>query len=170
MKIKYKCPFCRKNFEEYKSKPRKFCSKECKHYDKSLKDYKYTCKILDSMSKEDIIWFTGFWEGEGTLCQEYNRITGNYHFIFSIAQQDKIIIKFKNKFKFGKVSNHLKGNCLQWLFGGAGKILAMIEYIGPFIKLKKRQKQIKKFLNNRYVKNIILQKDIFSKNTYGKRL
>ncbi len=151
--MKYKCPFC---FEIFGDRHKRiYCSRKCQQYDKTIKDYYYTLKLLNKLGKDFIIWFTGFWEGEGSLCQEVNSKTRNYHFTFGIVQKDKIICKWKKYFKFGKINSYLKNDVYQWLFGGTGKILAFTEAMNPYIKIRKRKIQIQKFQKHSYVKEII---------------
>lgn len=151
--MEHKCKFCKQTFTDRHD--RVFCSYLCKWYFKSTNDYYKTEKIINSLGHDWIVWFTGFWEGEGGLSQNYNTKSKNYHFIFSLAQKDKILYRYKKIFKFGKVNNYLPNQCYQWMFGGVGHILAFVLLMQPHIQIKKRKEQINKFLKNKYVKEVL---------------
>lgn len=159
--MEHKCKFCKKLFTDRHK--RVYCSYLCKWYFKSSSDYYKTEKIINSLGHDWIVWFTGFWEGEGSLSKNYNKKSKNFHYIFSISQQGEITEKFNKYFKFGKINRSHEYNkykllttpCYQWMFGGVGHILAFIVAMMPYIKLEKRKLQINKFLDNKYVKEVI---------------
>ena len=144
---------CKKCSTKYIWKNLKYNTKQTQtNLKRTYRDYLYTIKILKKLGQNYIISFSGFWEGEGSLCQCYNTKSKNLSYIFSISQKDNYIFKLRNYFKFGKINNYNKNDCLQWLFGGVGHIYGFIEAMNPYIKLNKRHIQIDKFLKDKYVK------------------
>lgn len=155
--MKRHCDICKKKILKYISPNQKsvYCSRTCFNLHRSYEDYFEAKAVLDKLDKDFIIWFTGFWEGEGSLCQEKNTKSKCRFFTFGLAQTGNITYTFKNLFMFGKVNKSLKGKCKQWLFCGAGRIYAFIKVMNPHIRIEKRKAQIKKFLSDKYVKNFI---------------
>jgi hypothetical protein len=153
-KIK-KCLLCRQKFIIYSHEKKQFCNIHHSQLYHTIITYNETKQLLNKLSKEFLIWFTGFWEGEGSLVREYNKFNKHYHFTMSISQVDNIIYYFRKKFKFGKINKYLKGECLGWTFGGVGHILPLIQIMNPYIKINKRKIQIRKFLKDKYVKELL---------------
>jgi hypothetical protein len=99
-----------------------------------------------------LIWFVGFWEGEGNIKiykRKYktghviNRIYEGYK--LSVAQKEtSCLLLIKNKFKCGGVYGLGKKNvCSNWATDNLGEIIALIEFMLPLIKSPRRRKQIK---------------------------
>jgi hypothetical protein len=160
----FKCIVCNKKFLGYKINQSKYCSRKCYYKDRllqSVKKYKTTKNHLKKLSKFLIIWLVGFWEGEGCLSIKrdyYNKNTNKQHYKFGflISQKDKqFISSLQTMLGFGQSRIHTRngfGSCYVWELGDLGEILAIVEVIHPYIKLKHRKEQINKFLNNYRVK------------------
>lgn len=151
-----KCEVCKKEFKSYKKENQKLCSLLCRDLFFTYKQYLKTFKLLKNFSKNFILWFTGFWEGEGCLCS-YIKKNKYITFKFMVSQNDLLFLKrLKNKFKLGNIyERHGFGNCYNWEISGTGRILAIIKHIFPYIQLKHRKQQISKFLQSKFVKELI---------------
>jgi hypothetical protein len=124
----------------------------CRDIRRSYLDYQKTQKILNKLSKDFLIWFAGFWEGEGHLGCSIKRFRNkNYKaFRFQLTQKDKAFLNnLKKIFKQGCVYG------IYYQITGTGKILAFLNILILYIKLKHRKKQIKNFLNWLHSKQLI---------------
>jgi hypothetical protein len=150
------CPICSKKVIRNLCSKQKYCSNQCKRIEKSVESYYRLTKLIENKGRDWVIWFTGFWEGEGSLCREFNKLKNKYtHFTFSVAQKDKICDEFKKYFRIGKVNNYFKGGCKAWMFGGVGYMYAFVKQMLPYILITKRKKQIALFLDDKYLKEVI---------------
>ena len=93
------------------------------------------------------MWFTGFYEGEGSIAIRPNERT----YSISISQNDKnIIFMIKNYFKTGKISfTKLPSGKLHYhlIISNLGETLALAETLQPFIKIHKRKKELETVIN-----------------------
>lgn len=139
------CLLCNKQFVAYKHGKEKFCSLMCAYSYRSRFDYLKTKKIINQLNESFLIWFTGFWEGEGSI----NILRKQKNFHLSICQKEKrIMFTIKKTFKFGWIYHHSQSfGCWEWHVSRLGQILALIEAMKSHIKLLHREQQINTFLN-----------------------
>jgi len=147
-KINIKCLTCGKEFKDYKSYYYKYCSLECAYLYRSIPQYKKFKKYLNTVSDKFLIWFTGFWEGEGCITLRPNKRRYN----ISVSQNDKnIMITIQKYLKTGKIyiSKEKVSKYLHYHFiiSNLGETLALCERILPFIKIKKRKREILEVIN-----------------------
>lgn len=107
------CDFCNIEFYRYKSaKNRKYnyCSLYCNYEHKRVKSIEENKSHVLKLDKDFVNWFSGFWEGEGSLitCDiSRKRKTPR----FTLYQSDLKVIKYiKNKFKLGRISKQKNNN------------------------------------------------------------
>ena len=145
-----KCLLCDKLFEIDNNIQKYCCVSHAYAYRAKIK-YLKTKKRLSYISKDFMIWFTGFWEGEGCL------ISTNKWYNLTISQKDKGIMQLiQNTFRFGQAKKYSNSQSNHtWNLYSCGEILALIESIQPYIKLIHRKKQITKFKNSKRVKGFI---------------
>jgi len=149
-KIKKSCLLCKKKFISYKSSHKKFCCLSHAYYYRSKSNYIIMKNQLKLIPKDFLLWFIGFWEGEGSLTSKDRWID------FGISQKDYAIINtIKKLFKVGKIveDKNLLG-MYSWHIYNYGATSALLDKIIPYIKLKHRKQQIKKFFNNHKLKEL----------------
>lgn len=150
------CKTCGKTFIDDPKAKRIYCSKSCYALNTLHLSYKLTKKALSKLSINYLIWFTGFWEGEGSLYETTGcNIRKVWH--FTITQKDKSLLSYlKNKIPRGYLTHNRRDSGVFNLdFSGEGNCLAFIESINPYIKLKHRKNQIKRFYNSKVTKQLI---------------
>lgn len=137
---------------------------DCQRINQAKIAYNNTVTCLKN-KKDFLIWFTGFWEGEGTI-NAYNRKFTNKTYEgyrLSVAQKEKdCLFKIKKEFNLGNVySLGLKNVCSSWSTDNIGAIIALTESMIPLIKSTRRLKQIKNILNKsrmRFIKKSLRRK------------
>jgi hypothetical protein len=132
---------------------------KCRNFYFTQRYYFQALHKLNSL-KEFLLWFTGFWEGEGSI-GVYKKVVKNkvyYYYKFIISQKDPSALHYIYKTLYlGKVYSNGKFNCcLTWQVNNLGEILALLTKITPYIKSKKRLNQIKKFIFNKKVNSYFL--------------
>jgi hypothetical protein len=149
MKFKknYICKTCGKQFIYYKIYKYKYCSSECAYLYRSIPTYKKFKQYLKGVSRDFLIWFTGFWEGEGCITRRYN----NRSYSINVSQNNKsIMLEIKRNLKIGKIySSKLKSGNLHYHFiiANLGATLALAETILSFTKIEKRKKELSNVIN-----------------------
>lgn len=153
-KEKIKCVTCKRIFEDYKSSHTRFCSLECAYLYRPIPKYKQFKKHLKTVSKSFLLWFTGFWEGEGNIS-----IRPNVRSItIQVSQNDKNIIELIRKsLQTGKIySSRLKSGKKHYHFiiANLGESLALAETLIKYVKIVKRKRELKTILNLNTAKRI----------------
>ena len=121
------CKLCHKQFKT-KVRLQKYCSLLHAYADRSKDKYLKIQTRLKEIPIEFLIWFTGFWEGEGCL------ISHGRYYCLTISQKDYSIMKYiKATFGFGTAKKHsnTKQN-FTWNLFNCGEILALIERMEPY--------------------------------------
>lgn len=141
------CLTCKKTFNTKKTYYHKFCSLECAYLYRSIPQYKKFKKYLKKVSEQFLIWFAGFWEGEGSLFLRPNKRV----YQLSVSQNDKnIFVYIQKQLRTGKIySQMLKSKNIHYSYrlSNLGEVLALIERIFPYIKIQKRKKEAQKIIN-----------------------
>lgn len=161
-KIQTKCDYCDKKIERYLSELKhsyKYCSLKCHYEHKRVRVIKENYKHFLSLNEDFINWFSGFWEGEGSLiiaCQYRNVKTPQ----FTLYQSDLKVIKYiKNKFKVGKISIQLNTNKLSKKLGYVFRTQKFGECVLFAYILKDRlRSQYKKQQLNNWMKEFKMKK------------
>jgi len=103
-----------------------------------------------------ILWFTGFWEDEGSLKLYKRKRNGAIYEGYKISVYQKevaCLYKIKKIFKFGNIYGLGKSNvCSVWSTDNIGEIIALLEFMTPLIKSPRRLNQIKEFLKGSRIK------------------
>lgn len=131
--------------------------KKCYNINKAIISYKKTIRKLYKLN-HFLLWFTGFWEGEGTVKIYTKKQRKNQEgYKIAVSQKERAcLFEIKKIFKFGNVySLGRKNVCSVWSSDNIGEILALIKYMLPLIKSPRRLKQIKKFLKGKRIKIIM---------------
>jgi hypothetical protein len=122
-------------------------------YKRLKRQYQTYSSKLETISKDFIIWFTGFWEGEGSLC-----VRDDYRML-SVTQKELYVLERIQKiFQTGTIVKNSIPNKNSWYeyeITHTGQILAVLILMLPHIKSLHRIVQIRKFYNYRYIKNFI---------------
>lgn len=157
-KYKYKhrtttCAHCGKlvkyNVKSKKNNNEIFCSHKCSYEKVKIDRFKKIKTTIHKLKKSNfIIWFTGFWEGEGSISFHINKRTP----VFCLWQNDKKIIHYiYNSFSFGKIyiqhGNTLsKNNSYIYRSNSLIEIAGILWLILPHVRSFKRLKQIKRVI------------------------
>jgi len=149
-----KCDTCGKEIYRRLSRLRYkiyFCSLKCsyksfnnrKHIGKLNKikqEYRYYKKFLNKIKSEYLIWFAGFWEGEGNI-KIFNKMSS----ILSVSQKDDTPLKFILKIlKIGRIKKY--NSCNVFSIGKTGYIWALVESIKSYLHSHKRILEINNLL------------------------
>jgi hypothetical protein len=145
------CLLCGTSFSAYKSSPQKFCTLLHAYIYRSKIAYIQTNIKLQKVPKNFLLWFVGFWEGEGCITFR------DRWWCLTVSQKDYSIMKLIKKiFRFGKAKKHSnsKGN-YTWNIYSKGEILAVVESIEKYIKLQHRKEQIAKFKKSKQIRELL---------------
>lgn len=132
----------------------------CYHLNKQKLSYIFAKEQL-TKNIPFLIWFVGFWEGEGCIQRKNTTINGKkyYNHTFTVAQKETdCLYKIKDIFKFGNIQSlgH-KNVCSNWQTNNAGHILALIQSMLPYINSPRRLIQIQKVLNDIKIKTLLMR-------------
>lgn len=113
-------------------------------FPKMIKQYE-RCKIKYSkLTKTDMNWFTGFWEGEGCIAH-----LSKFSLRFTLAQKDKTPLIFVKKLlKAGTIlhKDTQKNTFYSYELNGTGRVISLLKIMLPYMKSKKRITETKKTL------------------------
>lgn len=152
-KKQYCCHLCEKKFYSYKSSPKKFCCLSHSYTYRLKEGYLAVRQHVRDLEQTDFFkWFVGFWEGEGYIQCDYQ----DRKYTFMVAQKDTEIFKeIRYLLRMGRITNPTPRNvCSTYILCEAGKILALCESMYPYIRLDKRKREVRKFLNCRRAKEL----------------
>jgi len=152
------CDYCFKTFDRYFSAMRnnknKYCSLDCSYEHKKVEGIKSCSKLLKYLDDDFLNWFSGFWEGEGSLVTiSKNRNTPSPR--FTLYQSDLTVMKYiRNKFnniahitkqtKNGKLS---KRDGYVFQTGKFGECVLFAYILKSRIKSNYKKQQLSKWIN-----------------------